>query len=316
MQTFIWTLILVASLAVAAAASQVFAAKAEEGAKASRLSPFFWGATLMVFGVSLPEFLISIVASAKGYSSVVPAYSLGANLVNLLLITGLCAWGVKNFSAQKESTLKQIPLLLASSFLMIVLAFDGSIDRIEGGVLLLAFVLFLFARYNDAKQGILETAAQLFNMNRWTLPLALTLLLSGAMLGAGAYFVLISLAEISELQNWLPSLLGGSVVALGVSAPEMALAYRAAKKGNSDGVIALISASTILNSTLVLAIPALVGSLNVTSDVLTLALPFLLLALILFAFSTLQRKWSTIEGIFLILLYLVFLFQFLNPLFS
>lgn len=316
MDTFIWTLILVASLAIAAAASQVFAAKAEEGAKASRLSPFFWGATLMVFGVSLPELLISIVASAKAYSSVVPAYSLGANLVNLLLITGLCAWGVKNFSAQKESTLKQIPLLLASSFLMIVLAFDGSIDRIEGGVLLLAFVLFLFARYNDAKQGILETVAQLFNMNRWTLPLALTLLLSGAVLGVGAYFVLISLAEISELQNWLPSVLGGSVVALGVSAPEMALAYRAAKKGNSDSVIALISASTILNSTLVLAIPALVGSLNVTSDVLTLALPFLLLALILFAFSTLQRKWSTIEGIFLILLYLVFLFQFLNPLFS
>lgn len=50
MDTFIWTLILVASLAIAAAASQVFAAKAEEGAKASRLSPFFWGATLMVFG--------------------------------------------------------------------------------------------------------------------------------------------------------------------------------------------------------------------------------------------------------------------------
>lgn len=316
MQTFIWTLILLASLAAIAAGSQVFAAKAEEGAKASRLSPFFWGGILLVFGVSLPELALSIVASAKGYSSIVPAYSLGANLVNLLLILGLLAWSTKNFSVQKDSTIKQIPLLLCCSFLMIVLAFDGSIEPIEGGVLLIAFVLFLFARYNDAKQGILESVAQLFNMERWTLPLVLTLVLSGTVLVTGAYLLIISLAEISELQNWLPSTLGGSILALGVSAPEMALAYRAAKKGNSDGVIAIIIASTILNSTLVLGLPALFGSLNVTSDVLNLALPFLLLALILFAFSTLQRKWSAIEGIFLILLYLVFLFQFLNPLFS
>lgn len=316
MQTVLWSIILVVSLAVAAASAQVFAAKAEEGARASRLSPFLTGVVLMALGVSLPELVTSIVASAKGYSSFVPAYVWGANLVNLLLILGVCAFKAKNLSVQKDSTLKQIPLLLCTGFFLIVLSFDGSLTAVEGGLLLLALALFLAARHNDYKQGLLERVSQLFNMEGWTAPLALTLLLSAAALGAGSYFTFTSVAEISELQNWLPSVLGGSVVALGVSAPEMVLAYRAAKKGNGDAVVTLLVASTVLNSTLVMAIPSFFGTLNVTGDVLTLALPFLLIALVLFSFSTLQRKWSAYEGAFLILLYLVFLVQFLNPSFS
>jgi|GEM_PF-1655156 len=316
MQTLFWFLILIISLAVAASAAQVFAAKAEEGARASQISPFFIGVVLMALGVSLPELLTSVVASVKGYSSFVPAYVWGSNLVNLLLILGICAFKTKNLSAQKDSTLRQIPLLLCSVFFLIVLSFDGSLTAVEGGMLLAALAVFLLARHNDYKQGLMERVSQLFNMESWSAPLALTLLLSAAALGAGSYFTLTSVTEISGLQNWLPSVLGGSIVALGFSVPEMVLAYRAAKKGNGDAVITLLVASTVLNSTLVMAIPSFFGTLNVTGDILTLALPFLLIALILFSFSTLQRKWSVYEGAFLILLYLVFLIQFLNPSFS
>ncbi|MEK9159507.1 MAG: hypothetical protein AAB383_02130 [Patescibacteria group bacterium] len=316
MQILLWTLILVSSLAVAAAASQVFAAKAEEGARASKLSPFFWGVVLMALGVSLPELVISTVASAKGYSSFVPAYVWGANLVNLLLIMGICALTTRTLSVQKESTIRQVPLLLGTLFLLVVLSADGSLTAIEGGVLLLALGVFLAARREDHKQGLMDRISQLFNMEAWSAPLALTLLLSAAALVAGAYFTVTGVIEISEMQNWLPSVLGGSVVALGVSAPEMLLAHRAAKRGNGDAVVSLLVASTVLNATLVMAIPSFFGTLNVTGDTLNLALPFLLIALILFTFSTLQKKWSAYEGALMILLYLVFLLQFINPLFS
>lgn len=316
MQTLLWTLILVSSLAVAAAASQVFAAKAEEGARASKLPPFFWGVVLMALGVSLPELVISTVASAKGYSSFVPAYALGANLVNLLLILGVCTFSVRTLSVQKESTLRQVPLLLGSLFLLVLLSADGSLTAIEGVILLLALGVYLAARHEDYKQGLMDRINQLFNMEGWSAPLALTLLLSAAALVAGAYFTVTGVIEISEVQNWLPSVLGGSVVALGVSIPEMMLALKAAKRGNGDAVISLLVASTVLNSTLVMAIPSFFGTLNVTGDTLTIALPFLLIALILFTYSTLQKKWSMYEGALMILLYLVFLFQFINPLFS
>lgn len=316
MQTLLWSLILVSSLAVAAASAHVFAAKAEEGARASRLSPFFAGALLLALGVSLPELVISTVASVKGYSSFVPAYVWGANLVNLLLILGVCAVSARSLSVHKDSTLRQLPLLLCSVFLLIVLSFDGSLTPVEGILLLGAMTVFLMARHNDMRQGLMERMEQLFSFEKWSAPLAATLLLSAVALVAGAFFTVQATVEISESQNWLPSLLGGSVVALGVSIPEMVLALRAAKKGNGDSVVNLLVASTVLNSTLVMAIPSFFETLNVTGDTLVLALPFLLIALILFAFAMLQRKWSAYEGAFLILLYLVFLLQFINPLFS
>ncbi len=316
MQTLLWSLILVASLAVTACAAQVFAAKASEGARASRFSPFTVGVLLSALAVSLPELVVSTVASVKGYSSFVPAYALGANLINLLLIVGVAATAARTLSVQKESSLMQLPLLLCSVFLLIVLGFDGSITPFEGVLLLIGLVCFLVARVKAAKQGLMDRIEQLFNMEKWTAPLAATLLLSAAALVAGAYFTVEGVIEISETQNWLPSLLGGSVVALGLSVPEMVLALRAAKKGDGDSVMTTLVASTVLNSTLVLAVPSFFETLNVTGDTLVLALPFLIIALILFGFSTLQKKWSVYEGTFLILLYLVFLLQFINPLFS
>jgi cation:H+ antiporter len=316
MQTLIWILILIASLAVAAAASQVFAAKAEEAAKASRFSPFFTGVMVMALGVSLPELVTSVVASLKNYSSFVPALVWGSNLVNLLLILGVSAMRAKTLTISKEDSLKQIPLLLCTVFLLIALSFDGTVTSTEGLILLAALVVFLLAKAQAAKQGLLDRMGQLFNMESWSIPLALALLLSAVALVAGSYFSFVGTVELSEQNNWLPGLLGGSAVALAFSIPELALALRAAKKGYGDEVVSILVTSTVLNSTLVIAIASFMGPLNVSGETLVLALPFLLISLILFSFSALQKRWSAYEGAFLVLLYLVFLFQFLNPLLS
>ncbi len=302
------------------AAAQVFTVKAEESARAAKLSPFLTGVVITVFGVALPELCISIIATGLDYSAMVPTYATGANLVNLLLITGVLAiWagtlkaGPKGLLSDK--VLKQIPLLLGSTILLLFLSFDGRIDLWEGVVLFAAFLIFAAARRHDYKEGILEKFERIFSFVRpgKSFPM---LLLSFIFLLVGSFLTVRGVVEISEMQNWNPGYLASSVLALAVSVPEMLLAYRAVKKGNTDLAVGTLIASCILNATLVLAIPAFVGPLNVLDDVVGFSLMFLLFATILFSFSAFERKWSAPSGALLILLYLVFLIQFLNPLFS
>ncbi len=315
MSTLLWSLLFLLAVAMTVAAAQVFTVKAEESARTAKLSPFLTGVVITIFGVALPELCISIFATVLDYSSMVPTYATGANLVNLLLITGVLALLTGTLTLQKETVLKQIPLLLGSTILLLFLGFDGRIDLWEGVVLFIAFLVFAAARRQDYKKGLLEKFERIFSFVRpgTSLPL---LILSFIFLLIGSFLSVRGLIEISEIQNWNPGYLASSVLALAVSVPEMLLAYRAVKKGNTDLAMGTLVASCILNTTLVLAIPSFVGPLNVLDDVVGFSLMFLLFATILFSFSAFERKWSAPSGALLILLYLVFLIQFLNPLFS
>ncbi len=315
MTILLWSLIFILGLAATVVAAELFIGKAEETGKKAKLSPFFSGVLISTFLVALPELFISILATAKDYSSVVPTYVTGANLINLLLIPGLLALTAAGVSIKNDSALKQIPMLLGSVILFMVLSRDGQIDAWEGVVLLGAFALFAHARHADYKLGLWERVERLLTFGRSTnsiLPLVLWL----AILAVGAYGTVRGMVEISEVQNWNPGYLASSIVALAVSVPEIIYCIRAVKKGNVDNAVNVLIASTVVNTTLVMALPSFVKSLNVLDDVVLISSSYLFFATLLFSLALLLRKWSAQQGALLVLIYLVFLVQFLNPLFS
>lgn len=314
MSLLLWSLIFILGLAATVVASEIFIGKAEEAGKKAKVSPFFSGVLIATFLVALPELFISILATANDYSSVVPTYVTGANLINLLLIPGLIALTAGSVSINKDSVLKQIPILLGSVILFLVLARDGQIDAWEGGVLLAAFLLFAKARHDEYKLGLWERIERLFTFGRSnSTPV---LVLSLLVLAAGSYFTVRGMVEISEAQNWNPGYLASSLVALAVSVPEIIYCIRASKKGNLDNAVNVLIASTVVNTTLVMAVPSFVKSLNVLDDVVSISNSYLLFATLLFSLILLLRKWSSQQGGVLLLIYFVFLVQFLNPLFS
>ena len=206
-------------------------------------------------------------------------------------------------------------MLFASIILLLILSFDGEVSRWEGVTLLIAFGIFALARYSEYKQGLWERLEHLLDLarpNRSPFSLVLWFII----LVTGAYFTVKGLTTISEIKGVNPGYLASTVVALAVSAPEIIFAYRSTKKGNGDAALNVLISSTIVNSTLVMAIPALIKPLDVLNDTVTIGNVFLLVAILLFSLSMLQKKWSSHEGAFLVLLYLIYLIQFLNPLFS
>jgi len=108
------------------------------------------------------------------------------------------------------------------------------------------------------------------------------------------------------------TLIGISIIAVGTSLPELIVTLTALRKGQTQMAIGNIIGSNIFRTTLVMALPALIAPLNVTSDTLILGIPFLLISLVLFGFSVVREKISAFDGIIFVLLYLIFLGQFFN----
>jgi cation:H+ antiporter len=315
MNTILWIAIFILAVSATVAASQLFSAQAEKLVKKTSFSPFFKDVVIATFLVALPELFISIFATTQDYSSMVPTYVTGANLINLLLIPGIIALALGSLTVSKENALKQLPMLFSSIVLLLVLSFDGEISLWEGLVLLTAFVAFVAAKRSEYREGLWERIEHWFSFGkseRTMAPLIFWLLV----LCAGTYYTVTGVVAISEVENFNPGYLASSVIALAVSIPELIFAYRATKAGRGDSAVTVLITSTIINSTLVLALPSFIKPLNVLDDVLKISTPFLLFAVILFSLTLFKRKWTAYEGAALILIYLVFLVQFLNPLFS
>ncbi len=315
MNTTLWILIFCLAVTAAVLGAQGFSNQAEKLVKKTGFSPFFKDVIIATFLVALPELCIALLATSQNYSSMVPTYVSGANLINLLLIPAVLALGMGSVQLSKDSTSKQLPFLFSTVLLTLVLSFDGAINFWEGLVLLAAFVAFVASKRSEYKEGLWERIDHWFTFGNNTVsaaPLVLWLLV----LGVGCYYTLTSVVALSALENFNPGYWACSLVALVVSVPELIFAYRATKNGRSDSAINVLITSTILNSTIVLALPSFIKPLIVLDDVLTISSPYLLFALILFALSVFKRQWSAYEGAVLALLYLVFLVQFLNPLFS
>ena len=320
MTTLLWSILFLLAAAITVVAAELFIGHLTKSSSKKEI-PSFLSFAIPVFLVALPELLIALIATWKDFSSMVPTYVTGANLINLLLIPGIMALTAGSFISQKEENLKQIPFLLGSVALFLVFSMNGQIELWEGLVLFLTFAAFGASRYKDFKLGIWERIERLFHSltegeSHSPSNSASSLILWFLILLVGAFFTVKGVSTISEAQNWNPGYLASSVVALAVSVPEMVFAIRAAKKGNGDAAVNVLMASSVLNLTLVVATSAFVKPLNVLDDVVSISNTFLLLATLLFCFSLLLRKWSGSQGAVLVLIYFVFLVQFLNPLFS
>ena len=171
------------------------------------------------------------------------------------------------------------------------------------------FLAYSAYSYEEHKAGRLEI------LKNWALgrevdgKLIGTLLASAFVTGASSYMIIRSLEEISSSLNIGSSLIGLSLLALGTSLPELATTWTAIKQKNSDMAVGTLIGSSVLNATLVMAIPSFLRPLNVTTDVLVLGIPFLMIATILLIFAVSQRKLHAYEGALYVILYVLFLQQ-------
>lgn len=309
--------IFVAALAVLIKASQVFTDKSAKLGEALGIPQFIIGISIIALGTSLPELVTSVLANIGGYSSIVTANVVGSNIANVLLILGLSAVVAKRMSVEKNLIKQELPILFAITAILIVTIYDGSFSFLEGIILMLAYVVYIAYNFSEQQQAKAQTfeeklgdkVERLVHPKKNNAKLLLIIFVSCLFVFLGAKFTIDSIINISEILNLAPSAIAISAVAIGTSLPELMVGLAAARRKNFEMVIGNVIGSNIFNATVVMAVASFFGTLNVTSDVLTIAIPYLIISTILFTFSGIERKVFSYEGALYGILYLLFIGQ-------
>lgn len=237
-------------------------------ARAAGLSPLVIGLTIVSFGTSAPEVLVSLNAALEGAGELAIGNALGSNLANIGLVLGVTAL-VARLPVQRHLLLHEWPVLLAVTLLAGVFLFDGLLAVWEGALLLMVLAPAVAYLVIVKKKTLspLE-AAEETNLPRlaprvaafWFVVGLMALVLSARVLVWGA-------TQAALFFEVSPLLIGLTVVALGTSLPELAASVASALKGHHDIALGNVIGSNMFNLLAVMAIPALFAPLALPAEV-------------------------------------------------
>ncbi|RYM30833.1 calcium/sodium antiporter [Brumimicrobium glaciale] len=268
------------------------------------------GLTVVAFGTSAPELVVNSVASVDGLSDIVLANIIGSNNFNLFLILGIAGL-VYPITVQSSTAWREIPISLIITILLFCLANDffiypnSEISRLDGIILLLSFLCFLYYIFKQMKTEVIEAIpyVQKSNIKIWSL---IILGFSGLIIG-GKLVVDNSIGIATEL-GISQKIIGLTIIAAGTSLPELITSLVAAFKKNSDIAIGNVIGSNIFNVLLILGISSLIKPIeynqifNQEFAILIGGTVFLIIAM----FTGKKKKLDRWEAFILLSFYLIY----------
>ena len=279
-------------------------------AKRFQISNLVIGLTIVAFGTSAPEFVISFLSSFNGSAGLAIGNVVGSNVFNCLMIVGVTAV-VAPIPVGKGTLAKEIPLCVLSSIVLFLCANDVLLDggasnvisRSDGLMLLCFFAIFVGYTFAIAKNGNGEEEGEIRSFPVWKSVLFILLGL-GALIGGGQLFVN-GASGIARSLGVSESVIGLTLVAGGTSLPELATSVSAALKKNPGIAIGNVIGSNLFNAFAVLGASATISDLplgGITNfDFVTLIVASVLLWIAGFFMG--KRIITRPEGIFLVLCY-------------
>lgn len=237
-------------------------------AKRLHIPQIIIGLTIVAFGTSAPELVVSVIGSVEGSGGIAVGNVIGSNIFNVLCVLGACA--LVHPVPVKLNTLRfDLPIALVASILLMLVLSDMPLDgmpslvsRSEALTLLLFGLLFLLYTIVVGKQGDddSETEEEERNMH-WLL--AVVYLIGGlAGLVYGGQLFVGNATKIASSLGVSETLIGLTLVAWGTSFPELATSVVAAMKGNTDIAVGNVIGSNLFNIFFVLGIAGTVRPLS------------------------------------------------------
>ena len=235
-------------------------------AKRFNVSDLVIGLTIVAFGTSAPELIVSVVSSTKGLNGVVFGNVIGSNIFNLYLILGV-AGIIYPIVVEKSIIKKEIPFSLLATIMLLILTNDevlwgkenlfGLLDALLLLAFFIAFLAYVFI--NQKKEAKLSPQAEAPTTGKEYSIWAMMLMIVGGLAGLvfGGQLVVANAVEIARSFNLSEKLIGLTIVAAGTSLPELATSAVAAFKKNSDIAIGNVVGSNIFNILFILAVSGL-----------------------------------------------------------
>ncbi|AJM93221.1 calcium/sodium antiporter [Nitrosopumilus piranensis] len=264
------------------------------------ISPLVIGLTVVAFGTSAPEFVVSISSAMQGLSDVALGNVVGSNIVNIGLILGVTAI-VSPIAVSKSVIRKEIPIMIGVSFLLLAVIIDGKIDLIDGALLVTGIIVFTGFSYRSSKKytDTEKTPSQILQKN--IIPKSILFIAAGlGLLTFGSFLTVDNAVIIGNSFGISELFMGLTIIAAGTSLPELITSIVAAKKGHAELSVGNIVGSNIFNILAILGISSVISGITVSDQVLVdvgmmLAFSLVLLPIMRQGFS-ISRK----EGLILI----------------
>ena len=285
------------------------------------ISPHIVGVTIVAFGTSLPELLVSLISSFYGHNDLALGNIVGSNISNIGLVLASSSFVFyyvlgttlnPNSDSNNDSY-----VMFAAVFLLIIFAQDNLISFPEGFIFFVLYLIYLFSLYFRSKKRQIKTPegeARYAMSKGWDKEYALgntsyPFLMGGLIsMLLGAQLTVYSAVEMASELGVSEIVIGLSVVAVGTSLPELAGTISAARMGHKEIAIGNVIGSNIANIFMVMGVLAMVSNITVEQWILDTTLPLLMIVTVA-AFGLIRVPFNRISGLLLFAFFILFIYE-------
>ncbi len=282
------------------------------------ISPLIIGLTVVAFGTSAPELMISVEAALGGVPGIAIGNVVGSNIANVLLVLGIPAI-IYPICCDQSGIRRNIFMMVGATLVFIAFAYQGAFTFTNGFVMLLLLIGFLaysgwraMAQSDETEAGLEEVEGIPASK-----PRMVTYILLGLIgLPLGANLLINGATEIAHTFGVSDAVIGLTVVAIGTSLPELATTVVAAMRKQTDVAIGNVIGSNLFNILAIMGITAIVAEVPVPSHFLNFDLWIMLgTALLIIPFALLHKPITRRMGIGFVVAYAAYIIFLLaqNP---
>lgn len=240
------------------------------------------GLTIVAYGTSAPEMIVSAQAALNGQSDLSLGNVIGSNIFNVLLILGVSAV-ITPLIVGRQIIWQEIPIMIGVSLLPLLLGFDGVISRMDGVILLILLVSYTWLQVRmalkESKSNIKSLSMDSVIPKTWSTPICVVAIVSGlGVLVWGARWFLQGSVAMARSFGIDELVIGLTIVAAGTSLPEVATSVLASIRGEKEIAVGNVVGSNIFNILGVLGVAAIIGQngIAVSPAVLRFDIPIMI----------------------------------------
>ena len=268
------------------------------------ISPHVVGVTIVAFGTSLPELLVSVISSFQDHNDLALGNIVGSNISNIGLVLASASfifyYTLGSHIEPESNANKDSYVMMLAALLLIFFAQDNLITFSEGFVFFILYILYLVSLYfRSSKSTQIEPET---NTSYSFLVGGLISMLLGAQITIDSAVEIASQIGVSEI------VIGLSVVAIGTSLPELAGTVSAARMGHKEIAIGNVIGSNIANIFMVMGILAMINTIKVEQWVLDITLPLLVLITVA-TLGLIRVPFGRLSGSILFGFFILFIYE-------
>ena len=269
------------------------------------ISPHVVGVTIVAFGTSLPELLVSVISSFQNHNDLALGNIVGSNISNLGLVLASASfifhYTLRSRIEPEDNANKDSYVMLFAALLLVFFAQDNLISFSEGFLFFILYLLYLVSLYFRSSKKP-EWSESETNTSYSFLVGGLTSMLIGAQITINSAVEIASQLGVSEI------VIGLSVVAIGTSLPELAGTVSAARMGHKEIAIGNVIGSNIANIFLVMGVLAMINAIKVEQWVLDVTLPLLILITVA-TLGLIRVPFGRLSGSILFGFFILFIYE-------